>query len=191
LSSLYREILGAAWLTLPQQIRDMHEVTGRQCAEGRASVDRGALLISRCVGRVIGFPPETRDTPIKVLFDVSPNGELWTREFGASRFSSRQFRSDDLLAERFGLLSFAMALVATPDRLTLVLRRWSVLGVRLPMWLGPRATAYESVENGRFHFHVEISHPLTGLLVRYRGWLGAPRPSAASYQTDSMHALPR
>jgi len=23
----------------------------------------------------------------------------------------------------------------------------------------------------RFRFHVEISHPLTGLIVRYRGWL--------------------
>ena len=29
----------------------------------------------------------------------------------------------------------------------------------------------ESAEDGRFNFHVEISHPLTGLIVRYRGWL--------------------
>ena len=35
----------------------------------------------------------------------------------------------------------------------------------------PRSASYESVEDGRFRFHAEISHPLTGLIVRYRGWL--------------------
>jgi hypothetical protein len=52
-----------------------------------------------------------------------------------------------------------------------VLRRWSAFGIPLPLWLAPRPTAFETVENGRFRFHVEISHPLTGLIVRYRGWL--------------------
>jgi hypothetical protein len=39
------------------------------------------------------------------------------------------------------------------------------------MWLCPRSTSYDTVEDGRFRFHVEISHPLTGMIVRYRGWL--------------------
>jgi hypothetical protein len=64
-----------------------------------------------------------------------------------------------------------MALVAEQGRLSLVLRRWSLLGLQLPMWLCPRSISYESVEDGRFRFHVEISHPRTGLSVRYRGWL--------------------
>ncbi|MER8922629.1 DUF4166 domain-containing protein [Mesorhizobium sp. M0802] len=97
------------------------------------------------------------------------------RTFGAHTFSSRQFagrgRSQRLLCERFGPLSFAMALVAEQGKLSLVLRRWSFLGLPLPMWLCPRSASYESVEDGRFRFRVEISHPLTGLIVRYRGWL--------------------
>ena len=64
-----------------------------------------------------------------------------------------------------------MALVVESGRLSLVLRRWSFLGLPLPMWLCPRSASYERVEDGRFRFHVEISHPLTGLIVRYRGWL--------------------
>ena len=52
-----------------------------------------------------------------------------------------------------------------------VLRRWSVFGVPLPIWLGPRSDSYETVEGGRFRFHVEIGHKLTGLIVRYQGWL--------------------
>ncbi len=35
----------------------------------------------------------------------------------------------------------------------------------------PRGDSCEFVEAGRFHFHVEIDHPFTGLIVRYRGWL--------------------
>jgi hypothetical protein len=47
------------------------------------------------------------------------------------------------------------------------------------MWLCPTSTAYEHVEDGRFAFHVEIGHPLTGLIVRYRGWL-TPDPAGTA-----------
>jgi hypothetical protein len=46
-----------------------------------------------------------------------------------------------------------------------------VCGIPLPRALAPRGDSYEFVEAGRFHFHVEIDHPFTGLIVRYRGWL--------------------
>ena len=108
-------------------------------------------------------------------FDAEAGGERWTRSFGASQFSSRQYegegKSSRLLCERFGPLEFAMALVCEEGRLRLVLRRWSVFGLPLPLWLAPRSDAYESEDAGVFRFHVEISHPLTGLIVRYRGWL--------------------
>jgi len=51
------------------------------------------------------------------------------------------------------------------------MRRWSLFGLSLPLALAPRINAHEFAEAGRFRFHVEISHPLTGLIVRYRGWL--------------------
>ena len=43
------------------------------------------------------------------------------------------------------------------------MRRWSLLGLSLPLTLAPRIDACEYVEDGRFRFHVEISHPLAGL----------------------------
>jgi hypothetical protein len=51
------------------------------------------------------------------------------------------------------------------------MRRWSLFGIPLPAWLGPRSDSFESVDQGRFRFHVAISHPLLGSIVRYRGWL--------------------
>ncbi|MGX8011028.1 DUF4166 domain-containing protein [Mesorhizobium sp. ORM8.1] len=165
----------------------MHE--GTAFAEGRASVERGGGMLSRLAAWLVGFPPAQADTPVKVRFDIDKDGETWTRRFGAHSFSSRQFagrgRAERLLVERFGPLCFAMALVAGDNRLSLVLRRWSFLGLPLPMWLCPRSSSYETVENDRFRFHVEISHPLTGLIVRYRGWL-EPAPSHASRQEAAM-----
>src|SRR5512144_1685301 len=78
---------------------------------------------------------------------------------------------DRLMCERFGPFAFGIALKREADRLRLVIRRWSVLGIRLPHALAPFGSAYESAEDGRFHFHVEIRLPVIGLIVGYRGWL--------------------
>lgn len=38
-------------------------------------------------------------------------------------------------------------------------------------WLAPGGKSFEHARDGRFFFHVEIRHRLTGPIVRYRGWL--------------------
>ena len=132
------------------------------------------------VAAQIGFPASADEIPVTVRFAAVDGVEIWTRSFGRETFASEQFagqgRDAQLLCERFGWLTFAMALVVEGGGLELVPRRWSVLGIPLPMWLCPRADAYESVEAGRFRFHVEIRHALTGLIVRYRGTLSRPEP---------------
>jgi Domain of unknown function (DUF4166) len=172
---LFARVLGDAWDGLPAEIRRLHTVDGVATAEGRASVERGDGLLARLAAAIVGFPAASADTPVRVRFEVAEGGETWTRSFGTDTFSSRQSagsgRSAGLICEHFGPLVFAMALVPEPGRLRLVLRRWTAFGVKLPLWLAPRSTAYETVEQGRFHFHVELAHPLTGLIVRYRGWL--------------------
>jgi hypothetical protein len=172
---LYARILGTAWNQLPVEIRGMHDVDGAASVKGRASVERGDSRLARLTAFIMRFPKAAADTSVCVKFEVSGETETWTRTFGDDVFSSRQFggrgRSAGLLCEGFGPLLFAMALVLENGRLSLVLRRWSAFGVPLPMWLCPRSDAFETVESGRFHFHVEISHPICGLIVRYKGWL--------------------
>ena len=75
------------------------------------------------------------------------------------------------MCERFGPINVGMALVCEAGRMRLVVRRWSLFGIPMPLALAPRGNAYEFAEEGRFHFHVEIRHPFTGLIVGYRGWL--------------------
>jgi hypothetical protein len=172
---LYARILNSAWHGLPAEIRAMHDVERFALAEGRATVERGQGWLARLAGVIIGFPPASDDVPVTVRFDVADGVETWTRTFGAKSFHSNQFADGDgsggLMCERFGPLTFAMALVLVDGRMSLILRRWRVFGIAMPMFLCPRSSAYETVEDGRFRFHVEIGHPLTGLIVRYRGWL--------------------
>ena len=172
---LYARILGTAWETLPAAIRQMHDVGDAHTARGRASVERGGGALVRLAAAIIGFPKASADTSVSVQFTAAGGEETWARTFGEESFSSIQYagrgRSQGLLCERFGPLTFAMALVAKNGCLSLVLRRWSAFGIPLPMWLCPRSNAWEETEAGRFRFHVEISHPLTGLIVRYKGWL--------------------
>ncbi len=189
---LYAQVLGAAWAELPTEIRQMHAATRTASAKGRARIERGPGVLARVIAAVVRFPSAAKDTSVTVRFDASDGVETWTRAFGAETLSSRQFagrgRSKHLLCERFGPLTFAMALIVEGGRLSLILRRWSIFGLPLPMWLCPRSDSYETVEDGRFHFRVEVSHPLVGLIVRYQGWLmpspavtpPAPRPTRSS-----------
>jgi hypothetical protein len=172
---LYQTMLGSAWTLLPENLRAMHAGGDGLKVAGRADVERGGHWLARCVAMLFGFPKQGRDVPVEVQFTRAAEGETWRRTFAGKSFSSHQSegrgRWQGLLCERFGPFAMALALIVRNEKLFLVVRRWSFFGLPLPAFCAPGGTTYESVENGRFHFHVEISHPWIGLLVRYRGWL--------------------
>jgi len=174
-AALFARLLGNAWQQLPAAVRQMHSLSSERLSAGRCTIERGPSLLSNWVASLFGFPKAADDLPVSVCFQGENGNERWTRQFGEEIFSSilRQGlgRSEHLLCERIGLFDFAQALVVVADRLQFVLRRWTMFGIPLPLWLAPRSNSYETEQDGRFRFHVEISHPLTGLIVRYRGWL--------------------
>ncbi|TAV01649.1 DUF4166 domain-containing protein, partial [Rhizobium ruizarguesonis] len=148
---------------------------GARVASGRARIERGGGLLARIVARVIGFPPAGEDVPVTVRFVSDGDKEIWTRDFGGTVFRSWQVaakgRDRDLLVEVFGPFRVLMALMPVGKKLRLVVRGWRFCGIPLPMFLAPGGDTYEEERDGRFHFHVEIGGRLTGLVVRYTGWL--------------------
>jgi hypothetical protein len=172
---LYRRLLGEAYDALPAPLRAMHDLNGKMVAEGSATVTRGTSLLARLVAAVVGFPRAGEDVPVKVEFKLENGRERWTRIFAGRAFHSTQEQGQGrfawLVCERFGPLCVGMALELDDGKMRLVVRRWSVFGIPLPLWLAPGGDSYEYAENGRFHFHVEIGHPFTGLIVAYKGWL--------------------
>ena len=179
---LYKYLLGSAWHELPLAIRQMHDIGREQHATGFADVDRGTNPPARLIAAIVGFPPAGRNVPVAVRFTADSGRETWTRTFGRHSFSSTQQagrdRSDWLMVETFGPFSFALALLLEENRLVLKVRRWSFLGLPLPLALAPFGEAYEHVVDGRFNFHVEIAMPMIGLIVRYRGWLAVAQRHA-------------
>jgi len=175
---LYRRLLGDAWNGLPAPVRQLHELpyAGRAViADGTASVERGSGLLARLVAALFGFPPAGRDVPATVEFEVRGAIEHWRRTFAGRSFASTQEagqgRIAHLLCERFGPLAIGIALVADGETLRFEVRDWTLLGLPLPLVLAPCGNSYEHADGGRFCFHIEIRHGLTGLIVAYRGWL--------------------
>ena len=172
---LYRRLLGEAYDRMPAPLQAMHDLKDEMTVEGRATVTRGRGLLARIAAAIVGFPRAGVDVPVRVAFRNENGRERWTRRFARRSFHSTQEqgrgRYQWLVCERFGPLCVGMALVLDDGILRLIVRRWSVFGIPLPLWLAPRGNSYEYSENGRFHFHVEIAHPFTGLIVGYRGWL--------------------
>ena len=172
---LYRRLLGSAWHRLPGPIRALHDFSDDLTVEGQAKVERGSGRAARLIAALFRFPPAAEDVPVEVKFHSDGRREIWQRNFAGQGFSSVQEegrgRFERLLCERFGPFAFGLALVLQDARLKLVVRGWSLFGIPLPLALAPGGEAYESAEEDRFNFNVEISHRLTGLIVRYRGWL--------------------
>lgn len=174
---LYRRILESAWDRLPDLIRDLHQVETRRRFEGRAVVDRGRGLFARLIGALYRFPRAGSAIPVSVLLERKRDGEIWQRTFAGRTFRSFQTEGKGsrayLIDERFGPVSVGLAMVTDGGRLEYVVRSWAFLGMPMPMFMAPRGRTFEFVEDGRFHFHVEITHPWFGLIVRYQGWLEA------------------
>jgi len=188
---LYRRILGDAWEALPAPLRAMHGCAQPQVAAGQADVLRGRNPLARLVASAIGFPTAGRQVPVQVVFNPGAGGERRTRTFAGRSFSSFQSAgrgtSAHLLRERFGPLTFDLALVVEAAKLRLVVRRWSLWGLPLPLILAPGGDAFEMAVDDRFHFHVEIRHCLVGLIVSYRGWLEI-RPGDGAARPLTMHS---
>lgn len=199
--SVFAEGLGeAAMAALPAPVAALHDAAGPPVWHGRASVEAGRHPLARLLRRLIGLPGAARDLPVTVTIErvVGDDGEaeLWTRNFGGTRFTSRlSVGKRGGIEEAFGPLRFRLGLAASADRLAFPVTGARCLGIPLPCMLLPLSEAREFVDDqGRFRFDIRLTLPVVGLLTHYRGWLvpaAAPgdtrqglRPTA--YETDPI-----
>ena len=174
--SIYEQVLGTAFATLPASLQALHRPGPRARWAGRATVTRSASRMANLVARIFAFPAAGADIPVSVTFLTAPDGrETWGRNFaGRLMLSTQQAgrgRNQHLITERFGPLAFGLAMVTDGNRLRVIPVRWSLLGLPLPRRAMPRGQSYETEVDGKFRFHVEIAVPLIGPVVTYDGWL--------------------
>jgi hypothetical protein len=172
---IFKTLLGSAWNGLSEPLQKLHAADSEQIWSGTATVERGKGWMARFIALIFQFPNENKSVEATVNIKPTPSGEIWERTFAGKKFRSvlslGKGLSDRLLNERFGLFSFGIALILEDSRLKYVVRNWQFLGLPLPNVLAPKGDTYEFERDGQFCFHVEINHPLTGLIVKYMGTL--------------------
>ena len=169
---LFATALGPDFSRLPAAIRHLHHVPR---AAGKAEVDGPQGPLARLVAAIIGLPAPGMDIPVAVTITATPDGEIWERNFAGSRFTSHLSLSRaGGLAERFGPLTFDLAVTAGPAGIgAMAIRAWRIGPLPLPCRLAPISIASETIDaTGRFRFDVALHLPFRlGRIVRYRGWL--------------------
>jgi hypothetical protein len=172
---LYRQVLGAAFDTLPPRLQAVHQGIVAQQWRGVADVQRGGGWAARLAATLFGFPKAARDIPVTLTFSPAPGSERWTRRFGATTLSSVQWAhhvgDHPVVMERFGLATFALALVIEDDKLFFIPTRWSLAGIAMPCALLPSGRSFETQQGDAFCFDIEVNMPMIGRIVSYKGRL--------------------
>lgn len=170
-------VLGERFDSLPGAIRETHLVYAPRMLAGRASIERGRGVWPSLIARLFGFPAATPDTSVVVDKRPDATGETWIRTFGSDTFRSHLRATPRGLTERFGPFTFDIALTVDDVRLAYPVSGARLFGVvPFPGVLLPVSHAFETADDGRFQFDVELRAPVTGeRIVRYRGHLERAR----------------
>lgn len=174
--TLFQKVLEASSEKLPQAVQNLHAVRRETVFVGRGVVDRGTNPVAAIIGTIFGFPKEAQNILVKVTITPNEKGETWVRDFAGRKFRSHLSRRSDLpaqvITERFGAMSFDLALAASDSALEFPVLKGRVFGIPIPRFLLPKSEAREFVQDGIFQFDVKLTAPMgIGPIVRYRGFL--------------------
>ncbi|MEL6640654.1 MAG: DUF4166 domain-containing protein [Pseudomonadota bacterium] len=165
-------VLGPAFEELPASVRQSHLFADRIVLKGTSSVTRGTALWPSFLASLFRFPRASADTPVTVAKIRTGDKEIWTRNFDGQRFTSTLMVAPDGMTERFGPVTFTIALRVKDGALHYPVKSARIGPVPLPAWLLPVSVAKEFEADGVFHFDVALYAPLTRqLMVHYRGRL--------------------
>jgi hypothetical protein len=172
----FQHLLGPVFETLPSAVRRVHGLAKPLTTRGFADVTTAPGFLAWTVCKLAGLPKPGRNVPVSVRFHPDGNGcELWEREFGARRYASQiyvcQLPERPVLVERLGLFELCHRLDPKPGGLGWVLVQWKFLRLALPAWTLPAIRCFESGDQDRFYFDIDVAFPIVGQVIHYRGWL--------------------
>lgn len=176
-SSLYPRIVGPAWANLSEPVQRLH--AGALQGAGKFTVRHGERGTARLLVRLLRLPAAGVDIPVKLSVTTHKSGERWHRTFGGGTpFVTEQRAGESgLMIERIGraevcyrleIVGGALFYRQTGTKLCI-----GPLRLPLPRWLAPRIAARESAlpEEKSTHISVEVSLPLIGRLIAYKGFI--------------------
>lgn len=173
LATPFQRLLGCAFDGLPAPVRRLHGLSVDAFTSGRADISAANNPAAWLVCKLAGLPRPGRDVTVTVSFHPDGKGrERWKRVFAGRRYSSTMEAGDDgLLVEHFGPFELLFRLTPVEEGLNWSLAGWKLLGCPLPAITRPTIECSETADGDRFRFDIDVSFPLIGYVVHYRGWL--------------------
>ena len=172
---LFRRTMERLFHLLPEAVREQHGAIDVLLTTGRADIDRGRAWSARLIGWIFGFPPAGRDLPTTVTVIAERGREIWHRDFGGNGIFTvlepARRQGTPVIVERFGLVTFDLALGEAEDGLSMTVVGMHAFGLAMPRWLWPVLKAVERAEARRFVFDIDIRLAWGRRLIHYRGWL--------------------
>ncbi len=170
--TVFQQVLRAPFFNLPDTLRALHGIRGRGEYAGRTSIERGRNPLARLCAAVCGLPPTMRDVATQVEFIADDKREIWKRNFGGRRMTTKLAAHDGRLRERLGPMLFHFDLHTYEGAIYWNVARARLFGLLpLPARLFSGVQCREWEQSGRYVYRVEAALPLIGLLIRYEGWL--------------------
>lgn len=190
LRSPFETALGDDFAKAPPAVRASHQRGPVARFRGKARIAGASSPLAALIARLFGMPAAGEAQSVRVTKRLSPEGEVWVRQFGRRRMTSRlRAVGAGLVRESFGLFSFDMRVSADDGALSMRVVGWRLGPLPAPRWLAPRSNAAETMdEEGRFRFDVPIALPLVGRLAHYSGWLIAEELDAGAGSVEEEAA---
>jgi hypothetical protein len=172
---LFQQTMGRLFQRLPKPVKAQHGALDILLSRGCCDIERGKAWSARLVGRLFKFPPAGRDLPTLVTVIAESGREIWHRDFGGKGIFTvlepAHKSGAQVIVERFGIVSFDLAVSEVKDGISLTVIGMRALGLAIPRWLWPRLKAVERAEAQRFHFDIDIDLSWGAKLIHYRGWV--------------------
>jgi hypothetical protein len=174
-----KQWFGEKFTTLHPLLQNLHLHGGT--LSGVVEIQTGTglgKLAGTALARKFSIPTDRGSHPFTVNIFHRDDGLHWHRSFDGQAEMQSLFVPIGTLPDGYWIESKG------PIRLALTVdiidggwywrcRKIWLHGVRMPVWLLPRTTAYKRIEAGRYRFHVAFSLPLLGAVLSYGGLLNA------------------
>jgi Domain of unknown function (DUF4166) len=168
---------GDQFAELHPLLRNLHLHGGALSGAVQIELGRGlGKWLGAAIARKFSIPTSAGLHPFSVRIFHAEDGLHWHRRFDGqtemkSLFVPQGRIQDGCWTESTGPVRLALTVdIREGGWYWRCVKTW-VHGVRVPLWLLPRTTAYKRIEDGRYRFYVGFSLPLVGTVLSYGGLL--------------------